>query len=275
MKNPKVTVLIATWNRADCISRAIESVRAQTFTDWELVVADDGSTDDTPRILEALVKKDGRIKYLKFYHIGRVSVVSNSGLRSSRGEYIAVLDSDDWWSDTRKLEKQVAFLDLHKEYVGCGGGMIVVDKKGGELYRFLNPETDGEIRSRMLFGNPIANSTAVFRALTAAKAGFYDESFPYSADREFWLRMGLQGKLYNFPEHFSYYTMNEASDSLSHLKLHMKFSLEAMKKYKNAYSGYYPALMFNYAQYWYSFLPAGVRRSVHGFLARLKHWLIR
>jgi len=274
MKNPKVTILMATWNRADCIVRAIESVLAQTFSDWELVVADDGSTDDTPRILETLVKKDGRIKYLKLNHVGRVSVVSNRGLDSGRGEYVAVLDSDDWWSDPEKLEKQIAFLDSRKEYVGCGGGMIVVDGNGRELYRYFKPRTDEEIRSRMLFGNPIANSAAIFRFSAAASAGFYDESLPYSADRDFWLKMGLRGKLYNFPEYFSYYTLSEASTSVAYLKPHLKASLEVMKRYKSDYPNYYPALVFNYIQYWYSFLPSGIRRLIHSSLARLKRRVV-
>ncbi len=267
---PKVSVLLATFNRGQLINRAIESVREQNFKDWELVVADDGSTDETPQIVEAWQKKEPRIVYVRNAVNQGISKNYNSGFREMKGEYIAMIDDDDPWIGRNKLQKQMDFLDKNPDYVGCGGGVIVVDSQGKELYRYLKPETDEAIRSRMLFSNPMANSTTLFRRSAAEKVGWYDEMSRYAGDRDFWLKMGKIGKLYNFPEYFSYYTMHGVNTSIAKLRPHLKASLTYMRRYRRNYPGYWLALPFNYVQYWYSFLPSFTRRPIHRLLARLK-----
>lgn len=269
-KDPKVTILMGTWNRAHMIEKAIESVRKQTFTDWELVIADDGSTDDTPKVIEEWKKKEPRIIYVRNYVNQGISKNYNTGLRIGRGQYVAMIDDDDPWCDEKKLEKQVAFLDAHSEYVGCGGGVIVVDTEGRELYRYLKPETDNAIRKRMLFSNPMANSTTLFRRATGEKVGWYDETTRYSGDRDFWLKMGLAGRLMNVPEYYSYYTRSEVNTSTAKIQPHLKASFMIMRRYKGKYPGYTLAYCVNALQYAYAFLPASVRGVVHESLARLK-----
>src|SRR5947209_7057759 len=110
MQTPKVTVLMTTWNRASFISGAIESVRAQTFTDWELIIVDDGSEDNTPEVVREWLQKDSRIVYFREPHHGRIAIVSNVGLRAARGKYVAILDDDDYWISPLKLSSQVQFL---------------------------------------------------------------------------------------------------------------------------------------------------------------------
>lgn len=270
MANPKVTILLATWNRARLLGPTIESIRAQTVQDWEIVIPDDGSTDETPAVVTEWQKKEPRIRYVRSEVNQGISKNYNMGFKLAQGEYIAMIDDDDPWCDPRKLEKQIKFLEEHKEYVGCGGGVIVVDERGKELYRYLKPETDEAIRSKMLFSNPMANSTTVFRKSAGDRVGWYDETTRYSGDRDFWLKLGLIGKLYNFPEYFSYYTMNGANTSIARLKPHLKASLMVMKRYKEKYPFYYPALLLNRIQYSYAFLPESLRRQVHFLLARLK-----
>lgn len=269
-RNPKVSVLLATYNRAHFLDRTIGSVRQQSFNDWELVIADDCSTDGTRQVVEAWQKKEPRIVYIRNEKNVGISKNYNRGFRVMRGEYAAIIDDDDPWCDENKLIKQVRFLDENPEYVGCGGGVIVVDGSGRELYRYLKPQTDDEIRERMLFSNPMANSTTLFRLAVARKVGLYDESSRYAGDRDFWMKMGLKGKLYNFPEYFSYYTMSGRNTSILNIRPHLKASLNFMRRYKGKYPHYYPALLFNLAQYLYSFLPEFIRKKVHYFLARLK-----
>ena len=86
---------MATYNRAALIGHAIESVIGQSLTDWELIIADDGSPDNTAEVLKEWVAKDPRIRYLQLPHDGRIAVVSNAALEAARGRYIAVLDDDD------------------------------------------------------------------------------------------------------------------------------------------------------------------------------------
>ena len=266
----RVTVLMATWNRAHIISKAIESVRAQTFQDWELIIVDDGSTDDTQKIVAEWQKKEPRIVAFRNNPNKGISISYNVGLRAARGKYVAMIDDDDPWIPKDKLEKQVEFLDTHPDYVGCGAGVVVVNPEGKELYRYLKPETDAAIRKYMLFSNPMANSTTLFRLSAAKKVGLYDESSRYSGDRDFWLKMGLVGRLCNAPEYFSYYTMSNVNTSVARIRPHLKASLNFMKRYKGKYPSYYMALLLNEAQYLYSFLPVAVRAKLHTLLARLK-----
>ena len=274
MEKSYVSILMATWNRAGMISRTIESVRSQTIKDWELIIADDGSTDNTPEVISKWQKSEGRIVYIQSKINEGISKNYNKGLRVAKGEYVAMIDDDDPWCDDRKLEKQIKFLEENREYAGCGGGMIVVDKSGKELYRYFKPKTDADIREKMLFGNPVANSTTLFRRAVGEDVGWYDESTLYSGDRDFWLKMGLKGKLYNFPEYFSYYTMSGENTSTVKIRPHLKASLMVMRRYKGKYPHYLPALAFNLTQCAYSYLPGFIRKLVHYSLARLKRRVI-
>ena len=267
---PQVTILLATWNRAKMLPRAIESLQSQSFKDWELVIADDGSTDGTPEVVEEWQRREKRIAYVRNRENQGISKNYNTVFRVARGEYIAMIDDDDPWCDNEKLAKQIKFLEEHRDYVGCGGGVIVVDEHGKEKYRYLKPETDKAIRAKMLFSNPMANSTTLFRKSAGEKVGWYDETTRYSGDRDFWLKAGLVGKLYNFPEYFSYYTMTGGNTSISKIRPHLKASLMVMKRYKGKYPRYYLALAFNELQYAYAFVPEIIRKIVHGTLARLK-----
>src|SRR3989344_2003517 len=181
---PKVSILMATYNRAKLIDAAVESARKQSFKDWELIIADDGSVDNTPEVVAGWLKKEPRIVYTRTETNVGISKNYNRGLRMAKGEYVAMLDDDDIWSDTEKLKKQVEFLNKNPDYVGCGAGVIVIDGKGKETYRYLKPETDEAIREKMLFGNPLANSTTMFRREAGEKVGWYDESTRYFGDRD-------------------------------------------------------------------------------------------
>ncbi|HUX35796.1 MAG TPA: glycosyltransferase family 2 protein [Candidatus Paceibacterota bacterium] len=281
----KVSILMATYNRAGLIDSAVESAQKQSFKDWELIIADDGSVDNTKEVVSKLLEKDSRIIYTRSEVNQGISKNYNRGLRLAKGEYVAMLDDDDPWCDPEKLEKQIKFLDKNPEYVGCGGGMIVIDGKGKparlasesvagrEIYRYLKPETDEAIRNKMLFGNPMANSTTMFRRSAGEKVGWYDESTRYSGDRDFWLKMGLIGKLYNAPEYFSYYLLANDNTSVKKAKPHLKASLMIMKRYKEKYPHYFLALIFNELQYFYAFIPESIRKKIHPALARIKRKL--
>src|SRR3972149_6250546 len=166
-----ISIIILTYNRAGFISEAIESALGQSFSDWELIIIDDWSQDNTKEIVESYVKKDGRIKYFKNNEHLRISKSRNKALGLARGEYIAVLDSDDVWSDRDKLKKQYEFLERNKDYVLVGGGVIVIDEHGQETKRYFNRESDEDIRWKILFQNQFAHSGVMFRCEAALKAG--------------------------------------------------------------------------------------------------------
>ncbi len=259
-----------TFNRPQKIGRAIESVCAQTFQDWELLVVQDGSHAATGDILREWCATDTRVRHLPRGVVGSIAEASNYGLERSAGEYIAILDDDDYWCDREKLARQVEFLDRNPEYVGCGGGYVLVDPDGKELRRCLKPETDRQIRLGALLANPIANSTAMFRRVVGGKAAHYDERLRGFADWDFWLMIGTRGKLYNVQECIARYTLWEGGGSFFQQKVNTRSAIWIVRKHRNAYSGFIPGLGLAYAAYLYACLPEVVRRFSYQRLSSLK-----
>ena len=147
----------------------------QNFKDWELLIIDNGSTDNTKEIVESFLAKDSRIKYHnveKSLNPG-LAEYFNYGIRIAEGNYIARLDDDDEWYAPDKLSKQVNFLDTNADYNLVGGGAIMVDESRKELYRFFKRETDAEIRNNALYACPFWHNTVLFRKNAAEKVGGY------------------------------------------------------------------------------------------------------
>ncbi|MBK8984276.1 MAG: glycosyltransferase family 2 protein [Ignavibacteria bacterium] len=163
--NPIVSIIIPTYNRVSMLERAIDSVFDQSFTDWELIIIDDASTDDTQVRMTELDSKEDRIRYMRIPRISGkgISEYLNIGLRNAKGKYIARIDDDDYWCHKDKLKMQVEFLDKNSDYVVVGGGVILVDENGDELFKYLKKETDSEIKKYALFSNPFTHATVMFR----------------------------------------------------------------------------------------------------------------
>lgn len=268
MKKPLVSVIMTTYNQAHLIGKAIESVLSQTFEDFEFIIVNDGSTDNTEKVIKGF--NDPRIIYLNNGKNLGVPKSFNSAIKISQGKYIARIDSDDFWSNKNKLKKQVEFLETHPEYVAVGGGMIVVDSEGKELYRYLKPEKDEEIRKNALITNPIANSTSLCRRETIFQIGLCDESFGYNEDWDFWLKIGLKGKLYNFPEYFAYYTLTYQNKSLIYLRKHTLSALRIIFRHRHNYPNFLKGFLVNFGQFLYSLVPLQIRVKLHPTLSRFK-----
>lgn len=183
---PEVSVVIPTYNRAHLVGRAIESVLAQTFEDFEILVIDDASTDNTASVVEGY--QDSRIRYLVQSENRGVSAARNRGLREARGQFIAFLDSDDEWFPD-KLEKQAAHFRQLSEDVGliyCG--VETIDDKG-ETWIF-HPEHRGDVYRHMLFENAVHTGSGVMvRREVICSAGFFDEKIPAIEDWDYWVRI--------------------------------------------------------------------------------------
>ncbi len=270
--NPAVTILLPTYNRAASLRRAIESTFEQTFKDWEMIVVDDTSTDGTAEVLADFVRRDSRIKIIRNDHseyaLVGITKVLNQGLEAAHGRYIARLDDDDAWLDSDKLAKQVRFLDTHPDYVVVGGGVIVVDGNDKERYRYFKKETDEEIRRTALAANPFSHTTVMFRRDTAREFGGYKAR--YAEDWDLWLSMGTRGKLYNFPEYFTAYTMNDLNKSFIHQRAQTKCILQFIVAHRREYPNFLYGYILNFGQYVYTFLPIGIRKYFQGWLSAIK-----
>lgn len=271
MTNVVVSIVMPTYNRAHLLSRAIRSVLNQTFKDWELIIIDDASTDDTETVLSDWSKNDERIKVFRNdkNNYPDISKNLNYSVGVARGMYIARLDDDDYWCDVNKLQKQVQFLDKNGDYVVVGGGVVVVDGNNKILFKYLKAETDEKIRKSALFSNPFSHTTTMFSRKAALAVGTYG-SLRYAEDWDLWLKLGERGKMYNFPEYFMTYTLAEQNKSFLHQRSQAKTILKIISGHKNTYPNFYMAYLFNLTGLMYSYLPLFLRSLLHPVLSRAK-----
>ncbi len=253
------------------LEKSIESVFSQSYKDWELIIIDDASTDETQERMTQLALKESSVRYMRIPKIeGKgISEYLNIGLRNSRGEYIARIDDDDYWCHKDKLKMQVEFLDENPEYVVVGGGVILVDEKGDELFKYLKKETDEEIRRFALFSNPFTHATVMFRKETAMKLGGY-RSMKHVEDMELWLRMGKAGKLYNFKEYFITYMTAGQNKSFLQQRENSRTVVDVVKMHGKNYPNFRKAYILNYVQYSYSFLPVFIKKHLQSFMYYFK-----
>lgn len=263
MAQPLVSVVLTTRNRAHLLDKSIRSVFSQTLADFEFIIIDDASSDLTAEVIDGWRSKDNRIKTFRNPVNFGIAKSMNRGLKLAQGKYLAVIDDDDPWATREKLARQVDFLEKNPDHAAVGGGMIVVNRDGKELFRYLQPRKDQDIRHTILFSNPMANATTMFRKSTAEKVGFYNEAIHSGADRDFWLKIGKVGKMYNLPEYLAYYTVAGQNSLFRDQRELFASSLSIIKRYKNDYPRYIPALMFNYFMYGYSLLPEPLRQALN------------
>ena len=186
---PKVSVIIPTYNNARFLAEGIDSVLNQTYKDIEVIVVDDGSTDETSDIARQYGDK---VKYIRQENKGH-AIARNVGLKASTGEYCAFLDADDVWYP-EKTELQVRILDQEPQVGIVHCDQVNIDSKGVSLGKFVRNKRylDGEIFKYLLLRKGhIGTSTALFRRKCFEQLGMLDETMREygSEDREFWLRI--------------------------------------------------------------------------------------
>lgn len=259
MEQPLVSIILPTYNRAKFIEKAIRSVWTQTYSNMELIVVNDGSTDDTVLVLDRLSKENAKITIVNNQKNSGIVVALNNGIKSAKGKYIARLDDDDFWQDDKKIEKQVNFLENNKDYVLVGGGVIKVDKDGKEIDRFLLPEKDEDIRKSILIDNVFVHTSVLFRKDAFEKTGGYNQDFLYIEDWDLWMNLGIIGKMYNFQEFFVRYLDQENGNNNYYrnwgIRRNLKMNIKLKRKYKDKYPGYLKAVSICWANYIFSFLP--------------------
>ena len=198
---PLISIVIPTYNRELLLQKAIASVLAQTYTSWELIVVDDGSTDDTAEIIYSL--KDSRIQLLALPHMGNIASLRNAGAKAGSGEWIAFLDSDDEWV-SNKLEIQLSLLLQEKKRWSYGGYELI-----NEVSQTI-PDKSGTFRpvsgwiARPLITTEVAvniGSLMVERKLFYEMGGFNTEpKLLYREDYELALRLALRTEALAVPD---------------------------------------------------------------------------
>jgi hypothetical protein len=187
----RVSVLLSAYNAAWCIERSLDGVFAQTRPADEVVVADDGSEDDTVALLER--RYGSRVRVLRLPHRG-LTPSRRASFEAATGEWLSVLDADDWW-EPKKLERQVAFLEAHPEVRWCGTDGDYVSAEGviraSWLSDYFHPvkELAGDLLPVLVERCfPLVSSMMIERAAYESVGG-YDLSIPYSQDYDLWLKL--------------------------------------------------------------------------------------
>lgn len=187
---PRVSVIIPTYNRSELLVKAVSSVLDQSFGDFELLVIDDCSTDDTRAKIEGI--GNSRVAYFRNPENKGVSGSRNFGIERSRGEFIAFLDDDDEWLP-EKLEKQVGILDNSPSNLGLVyTGSLSVDLATGSLIETTIPRYKGDVLNDLAVLNFIPTSSVLIRRECFTKIGLFDENLSYGEDFDLWIRISTE-----------------------------------------------------------------------------------
>jgi glycosyltransferase involved in cell wall biosynthesis len=224
---PKVSVIIPTYNRAGLLKRAIQSVLNQIYQDFEIIIVDDASTDNTENVIESF--KEHRIRYIKHESNKGAAVARNTGIKFANENYIAFQDSDDEWLPG-KLEKQMEIIEHASPRVGVvytGYRRIIGNKETYFPPSWVN-KRENDIHKELLKNRFIGIPTALIRRECFEKSGLFDERLPQLEDWEMWLRIS---KFYEFkcidePLVIAYYTQHSVSTKQETLIEALKMILE-------------------------------------------------
>lgn len=206
---PTISVVIPAYNAERTILETIKTVQQQTFSDWEIIVINDGSIDKTTELLQGVV--DERLKIFS-YGNGGVSVARNRGIAHASGEFIALLDADDLWTPD-KLELQLAALQQHPE-AGVAYSWTYDMSETGELLKPITPSFQGNIHANLLLCNFISNgSNPLIRKQAIESIGEFCPQFSSTADWDYWLRLAAGWAFVVVPQHQILYRRSSSSMS--------------------------------------------------------------
>jgi glycosyltransferase involved in cell wall biosynthesis len=208
--NPLVSVLIPSYNSAPYLHDSIKSIINQTYTNWELIITDDCSSDNSIEIARKYSSKDQRIKLVENDKNRGISGNMNEGLKYCKGKYIAILDADDW-SYPYRLEEQVEVMEKNKKIVACSGFFDVCDENLKSKYVKDLPETNEELRKAMKRYMPMIHPGIMWRADTLFKTNLYPEYLKVGHDYLITMEISQYGELYNLQKPVIKYRVREKS----------------------------------------------------------------
>ena len=195
-EKPKVSIITPTYNRAGFIGEAVESVLAQAMPDWELLIVDDGSTDNTREVLEPYLL-DHRIHYIYQSNQGQ-SGARNTALNRVQGGLVGFLDSDDLWG-AHKLERQLSVFQDHAHVHIVHGDESIIDEHGLEISQKNMRRYSGRITPQLLADNSVSITTALVKRECFEEMGGFDASCGVADDYDLWLRFSARYRFYYAP----------------------------------------------------------------------------
>ncbi len=230
---PELSIIMPLYNTEMYVAQAIQSLLSQTYTDFELIIVDDGSTDKSLEIVKSF--KDSRIKIMRNQQNQGIVFSRNRGLKEAVGEYIAPFDSDDI-AMPDKFRKQIDFLKTHPDFGLIGSWIKMIDENGKFIKKkwrlFAKPE---EIPAQLLFRNYFAQSSVVIRREALPVSG-YENGFSFGEDYRMWIDIAKKYKMWNYPECLLLYRVhskNTTSININNIEKHEKMIFEYSFKFLN------------------------------------------
>lgn len=228
---PKVSVIMGVYNCADTLEEAVSCIINQSFTDWELIMCDDCSSDETYKVAQMLAEKDDRIRVIKNEKNLTLAPTLNKCAKVAKGKYLARMDGDDI-CDLDRFQKEYNFLESHPEYALVSCNMILFDDEGEHGYIKYTEEPDGKLLMR---GSQFCHAGCMMRKEVFDELGGYGESSDVERIEDFnlWFRLYKAGyKGYNIQEFL--YSMRDDRNAFSRRKF--KYRINEAKQIKEVES---------------------------------------
>ena len=215
MTDPKITVAMSVYNNAPYLAAAIESICAQSFTDFEFVIVNDGSSDESGAIIDRFAASDSRIRAIHQPNAGLIASL-NRIIDEARGTLIARMDGDDIALPER-FARQIAFLDANPAIGVLGTGCNCIDEQGKpHKYRFENVISTEEILDDLKNGPPLCHPSVMMRTDVVRAVGGYHRAYAHCEDYDLWLRLSERVPLANLPDRLLLYRQSATQVSNRH-----------------------------------------------------------
>lgn len=214
---PLISVIIPAFNAEKTIEATIQSVTNQTFTDFELIIVNDGSTDRTLEIVNSI--EDPRIRVLSYPNSGRVSISRNRGFTQAVGEFIAFLDADDLWTP-EKLDLQLKALQSNPQAAVAYSWVDCIDENGKFLRSTRRISINGDVHGELLLGNFLENgSNPLIRKQALIEVGNFDETLLNAEDHDLYLRLAANYQFVCVPVPVVLYRISPNSKSCNVVRM--------------------------------------------------------
>jgi hypothetical protein len=236
IKSPTISVVMPVYNSAEFLAESIESILAQSYNDFEFIILDDGSTDQSWEIIQDYASKDIRIKTHQNDCNKGIFFTRNLGLDKSTGKYIGVMDADDI-SLPDRFTKQFAFLDSHPDIDVLGGQIIKFGQAAQSGKKSNYPLTPGGVRWGLVSGCQLAHSTVMMRSHLFSVEGFQYREFKVAQDYDLWTRLSPGHNIANLSDVLVQYRVHQSSISGTNGLLQKHETIRIIKEYVRNMSG--------------------------------------
>lgn len=268
LKKPLISVVMPAYNVDRYIAQAIESILNQTFKDFELIIINDASSDNTAKIIQGYKKRDKRVRVLNNKTHLLIAASLNKAVNLSRAEIIARMDADDI-SLLNRLKLQYSFLKKNPDIAVVGGDIVIIDKDGKEISKREYPTASADLKKTMFRYSPFAHPVVMFRKKIFLEFGGYNLKMIPCEDIDLWFKIGSKYKFASIPEYVLQYRILPDSSSNKNLipleLLGFEIKIKAIRKY-----GYKPGFydvaynVLEFTTLW--FMPPSFRVWMYNFL---------